>query len=156
MKLKKKKKGEKGLTIANKDALGDHDEIASFLHATLGRQEEAEEDLVSSDALSSAFGSLSPNRKRAKLATRIHEEELKSQNYQIAITIIEARQLVGENIDPVVIIEIGDEKKQTTVKEGTNAPFYNEYFVFDFVGPQVLLFDKIINISVSTQESLRQ
>lgn len=45
---------------------------------------------------------------------------------QIAITIIEARQLVGENIDPVVIIEIGDEKKQTTVKEGTNAPFYNE------------------------------
>uniref|UniRef100_A0A8B9DM70 Fer-1 like family member 6 n=1 Tax=Anser cygnoides TaxID=8845 RepID=A0A8B9DM70_ANSCY len=32
----------------------------------------------------------------------------------------------GENIDPVVIIEIGDEKKQTTVKEGTNAPFYNE------------------------------
>ncbi|KGL90028.1 Otoferlin, partial [Charadrius vociferus] len=67
---------------------------------------------------------------------------------QIAITIIEARQLVGENIDPVVIIEIGDEKKQTTVKEGTNAPFYNEYFVFDFVGPQVFLFDKIINISV--------
>uniref|UniRef100_A0A669PQM6 Fer-1 like family member 6 n=1 Tax=Phasianus colchicus TaxID=9054 RepID=A0A669PQM6_PHACC len=45
---------------------------------------------------------------------------------QIAITITEARQLVGENIDPVVIIEIGDEKKQTTVKEGTNAPFYNE------------------------------
>uniref|UniRef100_A0A670JV71 Fer-1 like family member 6 n=1 Tax=Podarcis muralis TaxID=64176 RepID=A0A670JV71_PODMU len=45
---------------------------------------------------------------------------------QIAITIIEARQLVGENIDPVVIIEIGDEKKQTTVKEGTNSPFYNE------------------------------
>uniref|UniRef100_A0A8C9MY10 Fer-1 like family member 6 n=1 Tax=Serinus canaria TaxID=9135 RepID=A0A8C9MY10_SERCA len=107
MKLKKKKKGEKGLTIANKDALG-----------------------------------------KAKLVTRIHEEEMKSQNYQIAITIIEARQLVGENIDPVVIIEIGDEKKQTTVKEGTNAPFYNEYFVFDFVGPQVLLFDKIINISV--------
>lgn len=45
---------------------------------------------------------------------------------QIAITITEARQLVGENIDPIVIIEIGDEKKQTTVKEGTNAPFYNE------------------------------
>lgn len=97
--------------------------------------------------------------------TRIHEEEMKSQNYQvsrgwqplcacefpgrldlsllraqecpwcpcapqIAITIIEARQLVGENIDPVVIIEIGDEKKQTTVKEGTNAPFYNEVGAF--------------------------
>uniref|UniRef100_A0A4W3JS53 Fer-1 like family member 6 n=1 Tax=Callorhinchus milii TaxID=7868 RepID=A0A4W3JS53_CALMI len=46
--------------------------------------------------------------------------------YQIAITITEARQLVGENIDPTVIIEVGDEKKQTTVKEGTNSPFYNE------------------------------
>lgn len=45
---------------------------------------------------------------------------------QIAITITEARQLVGENIDPVVIIEVGDEKKQSTVKEGTNSPFYNE------------------------------
>uniref|UniRef100_U3JIL2 Fer-1 like family member 6 n=1 Tax=Ficedula albicollis TaxID=59894 RepID=U3JIL2_FICAL len=120
----------------------------NLLHDTLGRQEEVAEDLMNSDALSSAFGSLSPDRKRAKLVTRIHEEEMKSQSYQIAITIIEARQLVGENIDPVVIIEIGDEKKQTTVKEGTNAPFYNEYFVFDFVGPQVLLFDKIINISV--------
>ncbi|KAK2501375.1 hypothetical protein MC885_007462 [Smutsia gigantea] len=55
---------------------------------------------------------------------------------------------MGENIDPVVIIEIGDEKKQSTVKEGTNSPFYNEYFVFDFTGPQVHLFDKIIKISV--------
>lgn len=45
---------------------------------------------------------------------------------QIAITITEARQLIGENIDPVVIIEVGDEKKQSTVKEGTNSPFYNE------------------------------
>uniref|UniRef100_A0A8D2IHH3 Fer-1 like family member 6 n=1 Tax=Varanus komodoensis TaxID=61221 RepID=A0A8D2IHH3_VARKO len=84
----------------------------------------------------------------AKLEPKIHEGEVKSQTYQIAITIIEARQLVGENIDPVVIIEIGDEKKQTTVKEGTNSPFYNEYFVFDFLGPQVHLFDKIIKLSV--------
>lgn len=46
--------------------------------------------------------------------------------FKIAINITEARQLVGENIDPSVVIEIGDEKKQTSVKEGTNAPFYNE------------------------------
>uniref|UniRef100_A0A8C6K4S2 Uncharacterized protein n=1 Tax=Melopsittacus undulatus TaxID=13146 RepID=A0A8C6K4S2_MELUD len=125
-----------------------HDESANLQRGALRRQEEGEEDLMSSDELCNVFGSLSPKRKRAKLTARIHEEEMKSQNYQIAITIIEARQLVGENIDPVVIIEIGDEKKQTTVKEGTNAPFYNEYFVFDFVGPQVFLFDKIITISV--------
>lgn len=55
---------------------------------------------------------------------------------QIAITITEARQLVGENIDPVVIIEVGDEKKQSTVKEGTNSPFYNEV---SHGGPQYIL-----------------
>lgn len=41
---------------------------------------------------------------------------------------------MGENVDPVVIIEIGDEKKQTTVKEGTNAPFYNEVGAFSEEG----------------------
>ncbi|OWK04271.1 hypothetical protein Celaphus_00016214 [Cervus elaphus hippelaphus] len=52
----------------------------------------------------------------------------------IAITITEARQLVGENIDPVVIVEVGDEKKQSTVKEGTNSPFYNEVFHHKLIG----------------------
>uniref|UniRef100_A0A8K9UN59 Fer-1 like family member 6 n=1 Tax=Oncorhynchus mykiss TaxID=8022 RepID=A0A8K9UN59_ONCMY len=66
----------------------------------------------------------------------------------IAINITEAKQLVGENIDPSVIMEIGDEKKQTTVKEGTNAPFINEYFVFDYYGHQESFFDKVIKLSV--------
>uniref|UniRef100_A0A8K9V5Q4 Fer-1 like family member 6 n=1 Tax=Oncorhynchus mykiss TaxID=8022 RepID=A0A8K9V5Q4_ONCMY len=61
---------------------------------------------------------------------------------------IKAKQLVGENIDPSVIMEIGDEKKQTTVKEGTNAPFINEYFVFDYYGHQESFFDKVIKLSV--------
>uniref|UniRef100_W5LBR1 Fer-1 like family member 6 n=1 Tax=Astyanax mexicanus TaxID=7994 RepID=W5LBR1_ASTMX len=66
----------------------------------------------------------------------------------ISINITEARQLVGENIDPSVVIEIGDEKKQSSVKEGTNAPFYNEYFVFDFFAHQEIFFDKVIKLSV--------
>lgn len=80
---------------------------------------------------------------------------------------------MGENIDPSVVIEIGDEKKQTAVKEGTNAPFYNEvnvsfsaqlflvcsftdspssssqYFVFDFFAHKEIFFDKVIKLSVS-------
>uniref|UniRef100_A0AAR2J7Z6 Fer-1 like family member 6 n=1 Tax=Pygocentrus nattereri TaxID=42514 RepID=A0AAR2J7Z6_PYGNA len=67
---------------------------------------------------------------------------------KISINITEARQLVGENIDPSVVIEIGDEKKQTSVKEGTNAPFYNEYFVFDFFAHQEIFFDKVIKLTV--------
>ncbi|XP_035263929.1 fer-1-like protein 6 isoform X2 [Anguilla anguilla] len=91
-----------------------------------------------------------PVLKRSKPVAKILDSESKPQSFQISINITEARQLVGENIDPCVIIEIGDEKKQTTVKEGTNAPFYNEYFVFDFFGPTESFFDKVIKLSVST------
>uniref|UniRef100_A0A8C5CER7 Otoferlin a n=1 Tax=Gadus morhua TaxID=8049 RepID=A0A8C5CER7_GADMO len=65
------------------------------------------------------------------------------------ITVIEARQLVGLNMDPVVCVEIGDDKKYTSMKESTNCPYYNEYFVFDFHVPPDVMFDKIIKLSVS-------
>ncbi|XP_073446400.1 fer-1-like protein 6 [Dendrobates tinctorius] len=147
--LKKKKKGDKGLTFANKGALGRLDDTDSthgdVLGSSLGGSTES---LLTDFSLSSTSLSSANQKKRAKLESKIHDGETRTQTYQIAITITEARQLIGENIDPVVIIEIGDEKKQTTVKEGTNAPFYNEYFVFDFVGPQEQLFDKIIRLSV--------
>uniref|UniRef100_A0A8C7N042 Fer-1 like family member 6 n=1 Tax=Oncorhynchus kisutch TaxID=8019 RepID=A0A8C7N042_ONCKI len=90
-----------------------------------------------------------PQTKRSKLRPKILDSEKKPQSFQIAINITEAKQLVGENIDPSVIMEIGDEKKQTTVKEGTNAPFINEYFVFDYYGHQESFFDKVIKLSVS-------
>uniref|UniRef100_A0A8C2XFC0 Fer-1 like family member 6 n=1 Tax=Cyclopterus lumpus TaxID=8103 RepID=A0A8C2XFC0_CYCLU len=73
----------------------------------------------------------------------------------IAINITEARQLVGENIDPSVVIEIGDEKKQTSVKEGTNAPFYNEYFVFQFFAYKEVFLDKVIKLTVMHSKMLR-
>ncbi|KAI4805264.1 hypothetical protein KUCAC02_009889 [Chaenocephalus aceratus] len=96
-----------------------------------------------------------PNNKRAKLKTLIQKSEGKPQSFQISINITEARQLVGENIDPSVVIEIGDEKKQTSVKEGTNAPFYNEYFVFDFFAHKEIFFDKVIKLTVMHSKMLR-
>uniref|UniRef100_A0A8C9QDH4 Fer-1 like family member 6 n=1 Tax=Spermophilus dauricus TaxID=99837 RepID=A0A8C9QDH4_SPEDA len=146
LKKKKKNKGEKGLVLANKAAQDGQSE-AELPQDGPSHQEGPVGDLIHDDASITPAPSAPLNR-RSKLLTKIHDGDIKSQNYQIAINIIEARQLVGENIDPVVTIEIGDEKKQSTVKEGTNSPFYNEYFVFDFIGPQVHLFDKIIKISV--------
>ncbi|XP_006157602.1 fer-1-like protein 6 [Tupaia chinensis] len=146
LKLKKKKKAEKGLILANKGAQDGQGE-AEAPQEGLSHQEGPGGDLLYDDANIIPAPSAPPKR-RSKLLTKIHDGEVRSQNFQIAITIIEARQLVGENIDPVVTIEIGDEKKQSTVKEGTNSPFYNEYFVFDFMGPQAHLFDKIIKLSV--------
>lgn len=48
---------------------------------------------------------------------------------QVSITVIEARQLVGLNMDPVVCVEVGDDKKYTSMKESTNCPYYNEVSV---------------------------
>lgn len=45
---------------------------------------------------------------------------------QVSVTVIEARQLVGLNMDPVVCVEIGEDKKYTSMKESTNCPYYNE------------------------------
>ncbi|XP_077275643.1 otoferlin isoform X2 [Temnothorax americanus] len=79
---------------------------------------------------------------------------LKAQDYQVCVTIIEARQLAGLNMDPVVCVQIGDQRKYTSVKESTNCPYYNEYFVFDFHMPPVMLFDKIITLSVQQSRNL--
>ncbi|XP_070196453.1 otoferlin-like [Littorina saxatilis] len=65
----------------------------------------------------------------------------------VCVTIIEARQLAGLNMDPVVCVQVGDQKKYTSVKESTNCPYYSEYFVFDFHMPPVMLFDKIITLT---------
>nr|XP_013005415.1 fer-1-like protein 6 isoform X2 [Cavia porcellus] len=146
LKKKKKNKAEKGLIVANKAAQDGQSDTEASQERPF-QQEGPEGDLIHEDVSGTPALSALPKR-RSKLQTKIHDGEVKSQTYQISVTIIEARQLVGENIDPVVTIEIGDEKKQSTVKEGTNSPFYNEYFVFDFIGPQVHLFDKIIKISV--------
>ncbi|XP_023341787.1 otoferlin, partial [Eurytemora carolleeae] len=56
-----------------------------------------------------------------------------------------------------VCVQVGDTKKYTSVKESTNCPYYNEYFVFDFHMAPVMLFDKIITLTVmSDRKFLRQ
>lgn len=64
----------------------------------------------------------------AKHKVNMHKfnDHLKSQDFQVCVTIIEARQLPGLNMDPVVCIQVGDQKKYTSVKESTNCPYYNE------------------------------
>ncbi|XP_051259533.1 fer-1-like protein 6 isoform X2 [Dicentrarchus labrax] len=150
LKVKKKKKVNTDLVLANKGAVDSEVEVPSEASSLL--EGENPEDQPGTSAVRTR---IVPNNKRAKLKTRIQDSEGKPQSFQIAINITEARQLVGENIDPSVVIEIGDEKKQTSVKEGTNAPFYNEYFVFDFFAHKEVFFDKIIKLTVMHSKMLR-
>ncbi|KAM6462922.1 otoferlin isoform 2-T2 [Liasis olivaceus] len=88
------------------------------------------------------------SNKRSKPDIKMEPSAGRPMDYQVSITVIEARQLVGLNMDPVVCVEVGDEKKYTSMKESTNCPYYNEYFVFDFHIPPDVMFDKIIKLSV--------
>ncbi|XP_059972637.1 otoferlin isoform X1 [Mesoplodon densirostris] len=94
------------------------------------------------------------SNKRSKPDIKMEPSAGRPMDYQVSVTVIEARQLVGLNVDPVVCVEVGDDKKYTSMKESTNCPYYNEYFVFDFhVSPDVM-FDKIIKISVIHSKNL--
>ena len=46
--------------------------------------------------------------------------------HQIQIRILEGRQLAGTQIDPVCTVNVGNQKKSTTIKEQTNCPFWDE------------------------------
>ncbi|XP_076803747.1 otoferlin-like isoform X4 [Clavelina lepadiformis] len=86
--------------------------------------------------------------KRSKPETRFESGAAKPQHFQVSITVIEARQLSGTNMDPIVVVQVGDDKKQTNQKESTNCPYYNEVFVFDYHVPKEVLFDKILTLKV--------
>ncbi|XP_034741392.1 fer-1-like protein 6 [Etheostoma cragini] len=150
LKGKKKKKVNTDLVLANKGAVDSGAELPSEASPML-EVTNAEDQPGSSAVRTRKI----PTNKRAKLRTCIQKSEGKPQHFQISINITEARQLVGENIDPSVVIEIGDEKKQTSVKEGTNSPFYNEYFVFDFFAHKEVFFDKVIKLTVMHSKMLR-
>lgn len=94
------------------------------------------------------------SNKRSKPDIKMEPSSGRPVDYQISVTVIEARQLVGLNMDPVVCVEIGEEKKYTSMKESTNCPYYNEYFVFDFHVPPDVMFDKILKISVIHSKNL--
>jgi len=68
----------------------------------------------------------------------------------VRVTIIQAQQLAGLDIDPVIRVDVGPESRYTSISKSTNCPYYNEYIVFDFREPPAMIFDKMITISVIT------
>ena len=77
-------------------------------------------DLMPNSTFFSSF------RSRTKAVSNPAALGMKMQDFQVCITVIEARQLAGLNMDPVVCVQVGDQKKYTSVKESTNCPYYNE------------------------------
>ena len=66
----------------------------------------------------------------------------KVQDFQIRIKIFEARQLEGNNIDPMCQIKCYNLMKHTKKKLATNNPLFDEVFFFNFHTSQAELFDE--------------
>lgn len=46
--------------------------------------------------------------------------------YLVAITIIEGRHYIWDNMNSAVIVRVANKKKCTSVQKSTDCPFYNE------------------------------
>ncbi|XP_009327627.1 PREDICTED: fer-1-like protein 4 [Pygoscelis adeliae] len=128
--------------------------------ATLGRklakgletdeeEEDEEEDFYDLSEMEVSGIVFSPVKSRSRLCSA---QDLFAtpipQSFQVGINIIEAQKLVGVNINPFVVVKVGEEKRHTATQKSTNCPFYNEYFLFEFHEPRDILFHRLIEISV--------
>ncbi|XP_058527935.1 myoferlin isoform X1 [Ochotona princeps] len=78
----------------------------------------------------------------------------KPQDFQIRVRVIEARQLSGNNIRPVVKVHICGQTHRTRIKRGNN-PFFDELFFYNVHITPSELMDEIISIRVYNSHSLR-
>ncbi|KAJ7414853.1 Fer-1-like protein 4 [Pitangus sulphuratus] len=90
-------------------------------------EEEEEEDLYDESEVSGII--FSPVRSRSRLCSARDLFAIPTpQSFQVGINIIEAQKLVGVNINPFVVVKVGEEKRYTATQKSTNCPFYNEVF----------------------------
>ncbi|XP_054605025.1 myoferlin isoform X1 [Nothobranchius furzeri] len=97
-----------------------------------------------------------PSNLRQKLARTQSRHRLanKPQDFQIRVRVIEARQLPGNNIKPVVKVHVGGETHRTRIKRGNN-PFFDEMFFYNFHMLPTDLFEQNISFRVYDSYSLR-
>ncbi|KAM8837558.1 myoferlin-like [Spinachia spinachia] len=88
---------------------------------------------------------------RAQSSRRLAD---KPQDFQVRVRIIEARQLSGNNIKPVVKVNVCGQTHRTRIKKGNN-PFFDEIFFFNVHMLPSDLFDKHISLRVYDSYSLR-
>ena len=87
------------------------------------------DDLAKFDKELSEFPSaetLSSRKRIERLYKCKNYDAVQLRSFQVHVTIVEARQLSGQNIDPVVSVQIGAERRSTAVKTSTNQPYFND------------------------------
>lgn len=69
--------------------------------------------------------------------------------------VFQARQLDGSNIDPVCRVRLMNMVKQTKIQKGTNHPYFNEVFFFNFHLSETELCDQFIEFEIFNSRTLR-
>ncbi|KAG9267622.1 myoferlin-like [Astyanax mexicanus] len=100
--------------------------------------------------------SSSQQNQRVQWRSRKQQRPLsnKPQDFQIRVRVIEGRQLPGNNIKPVVKVNVCGETHRTRIKRGNN-PFFNEIFFYNVHMLPSELFDQHVSIRVYNSSSLR-
>ncbi|XP_077638790.1 dysferlin isoform X2 [Lonchura striata] len=78
----------------------------------------------------------------------------KPQDFQIRVRVIEARQLPGIQIRPVVKVTVAGQTRRTRIRKG-NSPFFDETFFFNVFESPLELFDAPIFLTVVDSRSFR-
>ncbi|KAM3859805.1 myoferlin-like [Diretmus argenteus] len=123
-----------------------------------GGGEEGDENMTDGGQSGSTGGSSpgQPVNLNQRPARRVRSRQLanKPQDFQIRVRIIEARQLPGNNIRPVVKVHVCTQTHRTRIKRGNN-PFFDEMFFYNVHMLPSELFDQNISIRVYNSFSLR-
>ncbi|XP_074477188.1 myoferlin-like isoform X5 [Sebastes fasciatus] len=93
-------------------------------------------------------------RRRLARSQNRHRLVNKPQDFQIRVRIIEARQLSGNNVKPVVKVNVCGETHRTRIKRGNN-PFFDEIFFYNVHMLPTDMFDKHLSFRVYNSYSLR-
>ncbi|XP_040103383.1 fer-1-like protein 4 isoform X1 [Oryx dammah] len=97
----------------------------------------------------------SPLKSRARgLARGDPFQVSRAQDFQVGVTVLEAQKLVGVNINPYVAVRVGEQRRVTATQRGTNCPFYNEYFLFEFHETRLHLQNLLLEITAFHSQTL--
>uniref|UniRef100_A0A4W5QPW6 Myoferlin n=1 Tax=Hucho hucho TaxID=62062 RepID=A0A4W5QPW6_9TELE len=135
--------------------------VVLCVSAVEGGGEEQDEDFIDGGQSGCAGGVSSngqpgnPNQRLVR-STRKRNRPLanKPQDFQIRVRIIEGRQLPGNNIKPVVKVNVCGQTHRTRIKRGNN-PFFDEMFFYNVNMLPLDLFDQYISFRVYDSFSLR-
>uniref|UniRef100_A0A8C7GZ30 Myoferlin n=1 Tax=Oncorhynchus kisutch TaxID=8019 RepID=A0A8C7GZ30_ONCKI len=96
-----------------------------------------------------------PNQRPVRTSRKRHRALAnKPQDFQIRIRVIEGRQLPGNNIKPVVKVNVCGQTHRTRIRRGNN-PFFDEVIFSELHSFKLLLYSKIKTTRVYDSYSLR-